>query len=1014
MSIRRIITLATALGLVIPAVVQGQYFGRNKVQYENFKFEVLRTAHFQVYYYAEERAAAQQAARLAERWYARLSTILHHELRGAQPLVLYASHPHFEQTNTISGELDESTGGVTESLKRRIVLPLAGPLDETDHVIGHELVHAFQYDISGSGRGAGGSLPGVARLPLWFIEGMAEYLSIGPTDPHTTMWLRDAVRRNRIPSIRQLDDPRYFPYRWGQAFWAYLTGRFGDPLVGTLLREASRSGDTHLALEKLTGLKLDSLSRQWQEAIRATYTPIQQATGSPDQFGRRIAAERDQAQLNLAPALSPDGNRVAYFSERGLFAIEMYLADVATGRIQRKLIKTAVDPHYESVGFISSSGAWDAAGQRLAFGAVAHGRPVLSILDVASGEVIKEVPFPSLGQIFNPSWSPDGRLIAFSALVGGWTDLYVYDVADGDLRRLTNDAYADLQPAWSPDGQSLAFVTDRFTTDLVTLQPGSYRLALFTVSSGAIRPLPAFDGAKHINPEWSPDGRSLYYVSDRGGISNVFRLDVAAGTSTQVTNLFVGASGITAGSPVISVAHTSGRLVFTAYDSGGYKLFAVDDERVLAGRAPPTLAGVSGATLPPLDRRPGELVPLLSDFRTGLPPEAEPAAAAGYRPRLSLEYVSQPSLAIGANQYGAFVGGGATLVWGDMLGNRTLATGLQVSGSFRDIAAIVAYQNQASRWNWGIAAQQVPYLTGGYQAGFGVIGGQQVYIEEAFLARQTNRSLTGFVAYPFSRVQRVEVALGGRHISFDEELRTRIFDAQTGALLDESTERFPSGDPITFATGTVALVYDNSYFGATGPLLGQRYRLEVSPSIGSLTMMEGVVDYRRYVMPARKLTLAARVLHAGRYGPDAEDPRLSPLFLGYPGVVRGYNIGSFSAAECPTNPNAGCPVFDRLVGSRTIVGNAEARFPLFGVLGLGGGYYGAFPIEAVLFADAGLAWTESDQHSLFQVRRQAVASAGAALRMNLFGFAIAELNYVKPFMRPDKGWYWQLNLTPGF
>jgi hypothetical protein len=395
-------------------------------------------------------------------------------------------------------------------------------------------------------------------------------------------------------------------------------------------------------------------------------------------------------------------------------------------------------------------------------------------------------------------------------------------------------------------------------------------------------------------------------------------------------------------------------------------------------------------------------------------PAEEPAASIGYRPGLSLEYVSQPSLAIGADRFGAYVGGGATLVWGDMLGNRTLATGLQVSGSFRDISAIVAYQNQRQRWNWGVAAQQVPYLTGGYSAGFGILNNQQVYIEQAFLARQTNRSLSGFVAYPFSRVQRVEFAVGGRHISFNEEIQTRIFDAQTGALLVDSTDRLPSPVPISFATGTAALVYDNSYFGATGPLLGQSYRLEVSPSIGSLTMVDGLVDYRRYVMPAPKLTLAARVLHVGRYGPDAEDPRLAPLFLGYPGVVRGYNIGSFSGAECPTDPNAGCPVFDRLVGSRMLVGNAEARVPLLGILGLGGGYYGALPIEAALFVDAGLAWTRSDQPSLFDVRRQGVASAGAALRMNLFGFAVAELNFVKPFMRPDKGWYWQLNLTPGF
>jgi hypothetical protein len=403
----------------------------------------------------------------------------------------------------------------------------------------------------------------------------------------------------------------------------------------------------------------------------------------------------------------------------------------------------------------------------------------------------------------------------------------------------------------------------------------------------------------------------------------------------------------------------------------------------------------------------------LNDFRTGLPAETE-AAAVGYRPRLSLDYVSQPSLAIGADRFGAYLGGGATLVWSDMLGNRALATGLQVSGSFRDISALLAYQNQRQRWNWGVAAQQVPYLTGSYARGFGVYNNQQVYIEQVYLARQTNRSLSGYVAYPFSRVQRLELGVGGRHISFNEEIQTRIFDAQTLALLVDSTDRLSSAKPLSFATGTAALVYDNSYFGATGPLLGQRYRLEVSPAIGSLTLVDGLVDYRRYVMPAQKLTLAARVLHSGRYGPDAEDPRLSPLFLGYPGVVRGYNIGSFSAAECPTDPNAGCPVFDRLVGSRILVGNAEARFPLLGVLGLGGGYYGALPIEAALFVDAGLAWTRSDQPSLFDVRRQAVASAGAALRMNLFGFAVAELNYVKPLMRPDKGWYWQLNLTPGF
>src|SRR5512144_2195871 len=125
-----------------------QYFGQNKVQYRTFRYEVLKTDHFDVYFYPEERAAVEQAARMAERWYARFNRIFTHKLTGRQPLILYADQPDFQQTNAIPGDIGEGTGGVTEPLKRRIVLPMGASLAETDHVIGHELVHAYQFDIT--------------------------------------------------------------------------------------------------------------------------------------------------------------------------------------------------------------------------------------------------------------------------------------------------------------------------------------------------------------------------------------------------------------------------------------------------------------------------------------------------------------------------------------------------------------------------------------------------------------------------------------------------------------------------------------------------------------------------------------------------------------------------------------------------------------------------------------------------------------------------------------------------
>jgi outer membrane protein assembly factor BamA len=185
-----------------------------------------------------------------------------------------------------------------------------------------------------------------------------------------------------------------------------------------------------------------------------------------------------------------------------------------------------------------------------------------------------------------------------------------------------------------------------------------------------------------------------------------------------------------------------------------------------------------------------------------------------------------------------------------------------------------------------------------------------------------------------------------------------------------------------------------------------------------LTYVGVLGDFRRYFMPARPFTFATRLLHYGRYAKDGEDPRLQPLFLGQAGLVRGYSFGSFDGSECdppPSEPDS-CPVFDQLLGSRLVVGNAELRFPLLGALGIGSGYYGAFPIEFAVFGDAGLAWDNGHKPSVFgsSGTRDPVFSAGVGLRINLLGFVVAEVDLVRPFDRPGKGWIWQFELQPGF
>jgi hypothetical protein len=194
-----------AAAAVSPSHVSAQYFGRNKVQYRSFDFEVIKTEHFDVYYYPVERQAAVDAARMVERSYGRLSRLLQHEFRERKPLIVYASHTDFQQTNALSSFIDESTGGVTEALKSRMIMPFTGSYAEFDHVMTHELVHAFQYDVIFRRGVMTDASPFGARLPLWFMEGMAEYLSIGVIDPHTQSWLRDATLSGYLRTIDEMN-----------------------------------------------------------------------------------------------------------------------------------------------------------------------------------------------------------------------------------------------------------------------------------------------------------------------------------------------------------------------------------------------------------------------------------------------------------------------------------------------------------------------------------------------------------------------------------------------------------------------------------------------------------------------------------------------------------------------------------------------------------------------------------------------------------------------------------------
>jgi WD40 repeat protein len=587
MQMRQFLMVAIATTLTLaPSVGAQGYFGQNQVQYKKFQWRVLETEHFRIHYYKEEKAAVEDAARMAERSYARLSRILGHEFRERKPIVIFASRTDFAQNN-IFGDLGEGTGGVTDAMRQRNVLPLTGDYRTFEHVLAHEMVHQFQYDVFSRGR-AGANLQALQAVnpPLWLMEGMAEYLSLGTDHKFTDMWLRDAAMNGDIPSIEQMTlyPDRFFPYRFGESLMRYIGGRWGDQVIGQILEAVPNVG-VERAFRRELGLSLEELSDDWKDALQKQYLPTIVNLDRPRRFAESLlSGKKSGGDIFLAPALSDDGNNIVFLSNgsflRGEVYIDLWLANARTGKRIRRLVKSTSNPNAEELRLLYSQSSFSPDGKDVAYVGQRRGKDVLFVTRTKGGST-RRIDLPVDG-VLSPVFTPDGRHIVFSANQGGVTDLAIVAVDGTGFRKLTNDLHGDFMPNVSPDGRTIAFASDRGAeTDFDLLRFSRWKISLYDLATGAITVLPNQPGLS-INPQWAPDSKSIAYITDRNGVPNVFLYDFTNREHYQLTNVAGGVSGITEFSPALTWARTADRLAFVHFErKGEYTVWTVDNPRSL-------------------------------------------------------------------------------------------------------------------------------------------------------------------------------------------------------------------------------------------------------------------------------------------------------------------------------------------------------------------------------------------------------------------------------------------------
>src|SRR3989441_1839177 len=527
--------VALLLACASSVAAQYGYFGQNKIQYRRFDWRVLRGEHVDLYYYPEEEELGRVALAYAEESYDNLERRFNHAVARRIPLIVYASHSDFEQTNILPFIPPEALLGVTEFLKRRVALPFRGSYAEFRHTIRHELVHVFQLSLASQ---TFGRYPRFrqAAMPLWWTEGLAEFFSAGE-DSRDEMVLRDMTIAGRLPSLPDLTYAYGgLVYPVGGSIHHFLSERYGEWRILELYNDIYKYSSFEGALVGVYGRTIDQLSDEWQYWMRRHYYP---AVASQPPLAITARKLTELAIKPTAYQLPGDSAPSFLFFSPASGYTTIY-AQTLAGRSRRPVVQGERSEQFESFHFFESRIDVNPHGVATFSSRYAE-RDALFFWDLKKGKVVGRYQFAELVSILSPTWAPDARSVVFSGLSeSGYSDLYRLWLADpgeslGDGRpeRLTSDRYGGLHPTTTPDGRADGFSSDRTPFG----KSGAQNLFALDLPSGAIRYLTYGDWRDEA-PRWG-EGR-IYFSSDRDGTFQVYSID-SAGTGRRETRTLNGA-----------------------------------------------------------------------------------------------------------------------------------------------------------------------------------------------------------------------------------------------------------------------------------------------------------------------------------------------------------------------------------------------------------------------------------------------------------------------------------------
>ena len=562
-------------------------FGKNRVHYRQHDWLYIQTKHFDIYFSEEGKDAAEFAAKSAEDAIENIHERLNYQINNRIALIVYNSHNEFQETNTSDSYLSQGIGGFTEPFKNRVVFPFEGSYSKYKHVIYHELVHAVMRDMLYGGTIQNIIAKGITlQLPTWYHEGMAEYLASG-WETNSDMFIRDAIINEYLPDINRLGG--YFAYRGGQSLFKYIAETYGEEKLSELLNNVKSKSNLDAGFKSSIGINLEELNEKWKKDIKKRYWPEIAHRKDPDEIAKRLTDNKKVGGFyNISPAISPQGDKVVFISDRDIY-LDIYVMNSFDGKVIKKVIESGRTENLEELNVLYPTLTWAPDNIRIALTSKREGYDIVKVIDTETGDD-EDLPFLLHG-IESVSWSPDGKEIALLGSSAKQSDIYIYNFETKELINVTNDIFSEYLPSWSPDSKKIIFSSDRngyrkddITQDGITMaHMETFQMDLYMIdlTTNQITQVTDWYYSDEKSAAFSTDGSEILFVSDFNGIDNIYKKKIVFEKSDSVKTLLdVDAVPITNslnGIESISLSKDTKKLVFSSFYNSGFNIFLLNN-----------------------------------------------------------------------------------------------------------------------------------------------------------------------------------------------------------------------------------------------------------------------------------------------------------------------------------------------------------------------------------------------------------------------------------------------------